>query len=132
MSGMHIKQMIPLLVVDAIEPLLPLWRDQLGYAVLAEVPHGEHLGFAMLARDDHQVMFQTRASLLDDCPEVAALAPGLLLYTKVDSLDEAMHAMAGSERLIGPRTTFYGAREAFFKTASGHVVAFAESATPPA
>ena len=124
---MNIKRNTPLLVVDAIEPLLPLWRDQLAYAVLVEVPHGEHLGFALLARDDQQVMLQTRASLLEDCPEVAALAPTFLLYTDVDSLDEAMRAMAQAERLIGPRTTFYGAREAFFKTASGHVVAFAEN-----
>jgi len=125
---MKIKRTTPLLVVDAIEPLLSLWRDQLGYTVVVDVPHGEHLGFALLAHDDQQVMFQTRDSLRDDCPEVAALGPTSLLYTDVDSLDEAMRAMAGAERLIGPRTTFYGAREAFFKTASGHVVAFAESA----
>jgi hypothetical protein len=132
MSAMHLNRTTPLLVVDAIEPMLPLFRDQLGYAVLAEVPHGAHLGFTLLARDDQQVMLQTRTSLLDDCPEVAALAPSLLLYTDVDSLDEAMSAMAGAERLIGPRTTFYGAREAFFKLTSGHVVAFAEPAKTPA
>ena len=130
MNGMQIKRTTPLLVVDAIEPLLPFWRDQLGYTVLVEVPHGEHLGFTLLARDDQHVMLQTRESLREDCPEVAALAPSGLLYTDVDSLEEAMKAMASAERLIGPRTTFYGAREAFFKTPSGHIVAFAE--TPPA
>jgi hypothetical protein len=116
---MKIQRTTPLLVVDAIEAVLPLWCAKLGYAVVVEAPHGEQLGFVML---------QTRASLRDDCPEVAALAPTFLLYTDVDSLEEAMGAMAQAERLLGPRTTFYGAREAFFKTASGHVVAFAESA----
>jgi hypothetical protein len=125
---MKIQRTTPLLVVDAIEAVLPLWCAKLGYAVVVEAPHGEQLGFALLARDDQHVMLQTRASLRDDCPEVAALAPTFLLYTDVDSLEEAMGAMAQAERLLGPRTTFYGAREAFFKTASGHVVAFAESA----
>jgi hypothetical protein len=41
-SGM-IKKVTPVLIVDRIEPLLPLW-DALGFARAAEVPHGDVLG----------------------------------------------------------------------------------------
>jgi len=109
---MKLQRITHLLVVDAIEPLLPLWRDD--------------LGFVLLARDDHHLMFQTRDSLAKDLPAVAALAPTSLLYTDVEDLDAALPSMHGATLLVGPRTTFYGAREAFYATPSGHIVALAE------
>lgn len=123
---MKLQRITHLLVVDAIEPLLPLWRDDLGFAVLAEVDEGPVLGFVLLARDDHHLMFQTRDSLAKDLPAVAALAPTSLLYTDVEDLDAALPSMHGATLLVGPRTTFYGAREAFYATPSGHIVALAE------
>jgi len=117
-----------LLVVGAIEPELPLWRDRLGYSVVVEVPHGDRLGFALLARDGQQLMLQTSQSLAEDVPAVAALGVTHLLYNDVDSLDEVLRAMEGIEILVAPRTTFYGAREVFYRAAAGHVVAFAEHA----
>lgn len=35
---MKIRKITQLLVLDAIEPLLPAWKDALGFAVLVEVP----------------------------------------------------------------------------------------------
>ncbi len=123
---MKFTRIVSLLVVDAIEPLLATWRDALGFAVLAEVPEGERLGFVLLAHSDQQIMLQTRESLRKDVPAVAERDPTGFLYTNVDDLEAGIAAMRGATLLVGPRTTFYGAREAFFATASGHIVALAE------
>jgi hypothetical protein len=120
-----------LLVVDAIEPLLPLWRDRLGYTVLVDVPHGDRLGFALLARDDQHLMLQTAASLAEDVPAVAKAGVTHLLYNDVERLDAVLAVMDGVEILVAPRTTFYGAREVFYRVAPGQVVAFAEHAKEP-
>jgi hypothetical protein len=127
---MKLLRTTPLLVVDAIEPHLALWRDQLGYAILAGVPEGESLGFVLLARDDQRLMFQTQRSLEKDCPAVAAHHPTSFLYTDVDSLADLEKAMGAAEILVPRRTTFYGAHEVFYRTSSGHIAAFAEHAAP--
>ena len=123
---MKLLRITNLLVVDAIEPLLTLWRDALSFTALAEVNEGERLGFVLLARDDQHLMLQTRESLAKDVPAVAAHQPTSFLYTDVDDLDVAIRTMKSATLLVGPRTTFYGAREAFFATASGHIIAFSE------
>jgi hypothetical protein len=130
---MKVERITSLLVVAAIEPLLPLWRDALGYQVVAEVPENpasasttQPIGFVILVHDGQQVMIQTQASLVNDIPAVAAEKVTSLLYIDVEDLDAHIAAMKDAKLLVGPRTTFYGAREAFFLTSSGHVVAFAE------
>lgn len=126
---MLLTRTTPLFVVDAIEPALGFWKDTLGYRVVAEVPHEEKLGFVLLARDGHEVMFQTHASVRADLGPLDP-APSALYYTNVASLDEALAEVraAGATVIVGPRTTFYGAKEIFVRDASGTIVAFAEHA----
>ena len=123
---MKVLRITQLLVVDAIEPLLPSWKDALGFGVLAEVPDGERLGFVLLERDDQHVMLQTKTSLAKDVAAIAALGPQNVTYIDVDSLDAAQAAMKGVDILVNRRTTFYGAHEAYYRIASGHVVGFAQ------
>ena len=57
-----IKKITSVLVVDEIEPVLPLW-DALEFQRVAEVPHGDKLGFVILVRDGVELMYQTRESI---------------------------------------------------------------------
>jgi uncharacterized glyoxalase superfamily protein PhnB len=123
---MKVKKVTPILVVDAIEPVLPFWQQQLGFEKIVEVPHEGRLGFVLLARDGHEVMLQTRASITADVPAVAALAPAFAVYCDVDSLDAAIEATKGAEVLVPRRTTFYGADEIWLRDPSGAVVGLAE------
>jgi hypothetical protein len=127
---MKVRRITQLNVVDEIEPLLPSFRDALGFAILAEVKEGKRLGFVLLARDDAHLMLQTKTSLAKDVPAIAALKPEGLLYIDVDSLDEAQVAMQGAEALVERRKTFYGAHEAYYRVASGHIVGFAQHDQP--
>src|SRR5207253_3657904 len=62
-----IKKLTPVLVVEAIEPVLPLW-DALGFQRTAEVPHGERLGFVIVQSGAAELMYQSLDSVRADEP----------------------------------------------------------------
>ena len=123
------KKLSPVLVVDAIEPLLPLW-DALGFTRVAEVPHGDALGFVILARDGVEVMYQTLASVRDDEPKVLegnAKVGTAMLFIEVEDLDAVTKLVpANAEVVVQRRTTSYGATEMFIRDGAGNVIAFAQ------
>lgn len=124
-----IKRVTPVLVVDAIEPVLPLW-DALGFARTTEVPHGERLGFVILAADGVEVMYQTFDSVRGD---VAGALDGprplgaAALFFEVGDLG-AIEAKipAGTEVIARQRKTFYGSTETILRDAAGNVITFAQ------
>jgi hypothetical protein len=124
-----IKKATPVLIVDRIEPLLPLW-DALGFARAAEVPNGEVLGFVILVRDGVEVMYQTfdsvrgdEAKVLEGSRAIGAAA----VFIEVDYLDDISGRIpAGTEILVARRQTFYGSTETVIRDAAGNVVTFAQ------
>jgi uncharacterized glyoxalase superfamily protein PhnB len=124
------KQLTPVLIVDAIEPVLPFW-ESLGFERTAEVPHGDRLGFVIFSAGGVEVMYQTRASIADDLPAVLeAPAPGAAdLFVTVDDLDAvAVRIPKSAPVLVARRTTFYGADETIVRDPAGNVVCFAQMA----
>lgn len=119
----------PVLVVPAIEPLLPLW-EALGFARTAEVPHGDGLGFVILARENAELMLQTVDSVRADEPRVfeSTTVPGAAsLFIEVDDLDAIIAKLPpGTDRFVERRPTPYGATETFIRDAAGNVVIFAQ------
>jgi uncharacterized glyoxalase superfamily protein PhnB len=121
----------PVLLVDSIEPVLPFWVDRLGFAKTTEVPHHDRLGFVILARDGIEVMYQTRASVLDDvAPLAGAPMQGSFLFFQVEDLDDIARRLQGIEPVVPRRQTFYGADELIVRAPCGNVVTFAQF--PPA
>lgn len=119
----------PVLVVPAIEPVLPLW-EALGFTRTAEVPHGDALGFVSLARDGAEVMYQTEESVRADEASVTQGPKPLgasSLFIQVDDLDAAVAKLpAGTDIFVARRTTFYGATETFLRDAAGNVIILAQ------
>lgn len=128
---MKLKKLAPILIVDRIEPLLPLW-DALGFRRTVEVPHGDALGFVILERDGIEVMYQTRASVGADDPRVleGAHAPGTTaLFLEVDDLDAFVSALPqGTDVVNARRQTFYGSTETIVRDGAGNVITFAQMA----
>ncbi len=122
---MNVTKVTPILVVDAIEPCLPFWTGPMGYTKAVEVPHEGRLGFVLLTKEGGELMMQTRASVAADLPAMK-LDVTCVLYMDVPSLDAALEEAKGATVLVPPRTTFYGAREAFLRDASGNVFGFSE------
>ena len=128
---LRVMKITPVLVVPAIEPVLPLW-EALGFTRTAEVPHGDALGFVILAREGAEVMYQTEASVAEDEVKVTQ-GPRPLgassLFVHVDDLDAAVAKLpAGTDIFVERRTTFYGATETFLRDAAGNVIVLAQFA----
>jgi hypothetical protein len=118
----------PVLIVPAIEPVLPLW-EAIGFNRTAEVPHGDRLGFVILAHEGAEVMYQTVDSVAADEPQALEGHGRASLFIEVDSLDATRAKLPrGTDVFVERRTTPYGATETFVRDAAGNVIIFAEFA----
>ena len=116
----------PVLVVDAIEPILPFWEDRLGFERIAEVPTGERLGFVLLQHEGAELMLQTAESVGRDEPKfVPAGSRVASLFLEVGDLEESKRRLEGYPIAMAERRTFYGMREVGVFDPAGNIVVFA-------
>jgi hypothetical protein len=121
------KKVTPVLMVQAIEPCLALWVDRLGWTKVAEVPHGDKLGFVILVKDGLEIMYQTFASIEQDTGKFTRpTAPSVALFLEVADLDAIIAQIDGLEIALPRRKTFYGMDEIGVREAGGHLVMFAQ------
>jgi hypothetical protein len=120
------KRLTPVLMVEAIEPCLAFW-ERLGLVNVAQVEHGDRLGFVVLMKDAVEIMYQSRASVAEDVPALAS-SPigGSMLFVEVGDL-AAVEALLGDAPVTFPRrTTFYGMHEIGVREPGGNMVTFAQ------
>lgn len=129
-GNLAFQSLTPILYVDAIEPCLPFWVERLAFEVTISVPEGETLGFAAVARDGVEVMYQTHASMAKDIGAVGSMRSPVMLFCRVADLDAVIARLDGTDIAVPRRRTPYGADEIYVRTAGGHIVGFA--AFPPA
>ena len=117
----------PVLIGPAIEPVLPLW-EALGFTRTAEVPHGDRLGFVILAAEGAEIMYQTVDSVRADEPRSLEGPRGATsLFIEVGDLDATVAKLPrGTDVFVERRTTPYGATETFIRDAAGNVIIFAQ------
>lgn len=133
MPSPAVTKITPLITVEAIEPCLPFWTEGLGFEVTVTMPHGDHVGFAILQKGDLELMYQTRASIEADLG--ASGAPKSLgrelggststLFIEVESLDDVIAALDEATVVVPRRHTFYGMDEVFVRPPCGTLVGFA-------
>ena len=127
-----LKQLTPVLVVDQVEPCLGFWTGSLGFKKVHEIPSPDgKVVFASVERDGVEIMYQTRASVLDDHPGSAGELDGhsIVLFITVDSLDEVEKALAGAPVVKPRHDTFYGSTEIYVREPGGNTVGFAQMGT---
>jgi uncharacterized glyoxalase superfamily protein PhnB len=128
-----VKKLTPVLLVEEVEPCLGFW-EALGFEKTIEVPEGDRIGFAAMARNGVEIMYQSRASVAADMPALADLEytrDGLGLFIEVADLEDVKRRLAsavGAEETFPERTTFYGAREVGVRAPCGTHVVFAKFA----
>jgi hypothetical protein len=122
-----LKKLTTILIVDAIEPQLPLW-ETLGYRVTVRVPESGRAGFVMLQGAAGELMLQTHDSLAEDLPDVARRKPIHMLYADVDSLTKTKRALPQAEVIVASRKTFYGAHESWLALPDGVILGLSEHA----
>ncbi len=127
------KRLTPVLYVEEIESALPFWEERLGFKRTAEVPEGDTLGFVILENGPVQIMYQTRASVAGDVPQLeSSPMGGTFLFIEVEDVGKIEQALAGIEPVVPRRQTFYGADELIVREPAGNVVTFAQFAEQPA
>jgi uncharacterized glyoxalase superfamily protein PhnB len=123
-SKLSMKKLTPVLVVDEIEPCLGFWTA-LGFEKTVEVPEGDRLGFVILVKDAVEVMYQSRASVMKDVPDLVDQPTRAALYLEVNDLDAVARAVRGAEVVVPRRKTFYGAEELGVREPGGNAITFA-------
>lgn len=128
----QVSQVTAVLVVAEIEPCVAFWTN-VGFRILAEVPHAGQLGFMMLGNGSATLMYQTVASVADDLGGSAGdtrwLRPGLQqshLFVTVGDLAAVESALSDLRPVLPRRKTFYGAHETGYLDPAGNVVIFAQ------
>ena len=125
----QLKQLTPVLVVEAVEPCLAFWTGRFGFTAENEVPGPDgKLVFASAKKDAVEVMYQTRASVIADQPALAGEMNGrsIVLFVTVPDLDAVERALAGAPVVKARHKTFYGSQEVYVREPGGHVVGFAQ------
>lgn len=126
---MNVKKLTPLLYVQEIEPCMSFW-SKVGFEKTVEVPHGDKLGFVILQNGAIEVMYQTRASVTDDIPQLSnSPMAGSFLFIEVSDLDAVERALVDAPHVVPRRKTFYGADELIVKEPAGNTVTFAQFAS---
>jgi hypothetical protein len=122
---MIFKGLAPILIVDAIEPVLPFW-ERLGFARTMSVPETAPYRFAILANAGTEVMLQTRASCVEDTgPEMTQNVRACVLYLTVGAIDAVLAALGEPDIALPRRTTFYGADELWVRDPADNIIGFA-------
>lgn len=129
MPAPRLKQLTPVLIVDAVEPGVAFWVERFGFTAENSVPGPDgKLVFASAKKDGIEVMYQTKASVLADNPGAAAELGGrsIVLFIAVEDLGSVERAVAGAP-IVKPRhETFYGSTELYVREPGGHTIGFAQ------
>jgi uncharacterized glyoxalase superfamily protein PhnB len=123
-----LKQLTPVIIADAVEPGIAFWVDRFGFKVTNQVPGPDgKLIFASVEKDGIELMYQTRASVIEDQPDSAASLDGhsVALFITVNDLDEVERAVAGAPVVKARHETFYGSTEIYVREPAGNTVGFA-------
>ena len=124
-----LKQLTPVLIVESVEPCLKFWVDRLGFAITNEVPGPDgKLIFASVQLGPVEIMYQTRASVVDEQPGAAKdlMGHSVALFITVENLDTVVKSLAGAPVVKAKHKTFYGSTEIYVREPGGNTVGFAE------
>lgn len=124
-----LKQLTPVLIVDAVEPCIEFWTDRLGFEVTNKVPDADgKLVFASVQKGPIEIMYQTRASVINEQPGSARdlMGHSVALFITVDDLDKVEKSLAGVPVVKARHETFYGSTELYVREPGGNTVGFAQ------
>jgi uncharacterized glyoxalase superfamily protein PhnB len=117
------------LIVEEVEPCVKFWVDRLGFAVTNQVPGPDgKLIFASVQLGAVEIMYQTRASVIDEQPGSARdlMGHSVALFITVDDLDHVAKSLVGAPVVKPRHKTFYGSIEIYVREPGGNTVGFAQ------
>jgi uncharacterized glyoxalase superfamily protein PhnB len=130
---MILKKLTPNLMVEDVQQTLTFYSDILGFEVLTTLPDQLPFDFAIMKRDQVELMFQSRPSLSENVPALTgqSLGASQTFYIEVAGITELYEDLRDKvEIVVDLHTTFYNTREFYFRDLNGYILSFAEAAQP--
>jgi len=128
-----LKKLTPNLMVDDVQQTLAFYHDVLGFNVLMTLPDHPPFDFAIVQRDQVELMFQSRTSLSENVPALTGhpIGASQTFYIEVDGLTKLYENLRDQvDIVVDLHTTFYGTQEFYFRDMNGYILSFAEPAVP--
>jgi lactoylglutathione lyase len=125
------KSLTPNLMVDDVNETVNFYRDILGFNVLILMPETGVADWAMLEQGNVKIMFQKKASLIEEYPVFAkqtfVSGGAMILYIEVPKVRELFEQLKGKAKLVRELSkTCYCMTEFAIQDNNGFVLAFAE------
>jgi hypothetical protein len=124
---MKIISATSVLFVDRVEATRDFFLKA-GFAVMFDIPDGDHLGFVGLTKDGVQVMVETRGNS-NEAPALQALSresKRAVVFIEVDELDAVIESLQGAKVAVERHTTFYKSDELTYEEPGGNLITFAK------
>ncbi len=126
---MPLTNLTPNMMVENVDETVDFYRDVLGFHLVMNAPEQNPYAWALVKRDDVEMMFQARTSLTEEYPlfEGRPIGGALTFYIDmkdIETLYEKIHAQVHVVQDL--QTTFYGKREFAIKDCNGFILTFAE------
>jgi lactoylglutathione lyase len=131
-GSLMLKKLTPNLMVEDVQQTFSFYRDVLGFKVLMTLPDQPPFDFAIIQRDQVELMFQSRASLSENVPALTGhpIGASQTFYIEVEGLTNLYKNLRDQvDIVVDLHTTFYGTREFYFRDVNGYILSFTEPAT---
>jgi catechol 2,3-dioxygenase-like lactoylglutathione lyase family enzyme len=125
-----LNKLTPNLMVEDVARTLAFYVDVLGFETVMTLPETAPFGFAIVRRDQVELMFQSRQSLSENVPALtgAPIGASQTFYIEVTGLRELYESLRGKvETVVDLHTTFYGTQEFYFRDLNGYILSFSEA-----
>jgi len=128
------KKITPNLIVDEVNATIEFYRTLLKFELTMTVPGNDgnkDITWALMKRDDIEIMFQSRKSSVREIPIMEHKEAGgsLTLYIEMDNVADLYESLQGKDVIIEElHSKPYGMREFSMQDCNGFVLTFAEKA----
>lgn len=117
------------MMVEDVNATVEFYRTVLGFDLVMTVPDSGRLDWALVQRDDVEMMFQARQSLVEDLPQFQDRPVGgaLTFYLDVEGVEGLYERLRANVHVVKAlHETFYGTREFAIEDINGFILTFAE------
>lgn len=128
-APMTLNKLTPNMMVEDVNATVAFYRDVLGFNLVMTVPDSGRFDWALVKRDEVEVMFQARASLSEELPLFDGQPIGgvLTFYIDMEGVDELYETLRPRVTVVKDLdATFYGTREFSIQDCNGFILTFAE------
>jgi lactoylglutathione lyase len=143
---MKYQKLTPVLMVNNVNETVAYYCERLGFELtLAVLQEGNDIItdpkdtrpklFAMLKKDDVEIMFETQSGFMETFPDCkpnlndnGVVLDTMGLYLEVDEVSQMTKNLEGKVNIIKPlHDTYYGKREVSIRDCNGYIITFAQN-----